>query len=137
MNPLNLKSNIRKLARGDYYQTLFAFFKDGFKVEFFSNQKDFTDLQMMFLKYLNFYSALNTDVALGDVPEKVLEDDIYSDAYMMYKNNADKKRIKSAKNSVNNEEKFVPSSKWLFKDPVTLQNKIKTQVKNLERAVKQ
>ena len=119
MNLLNVRSNIRKLANSDYYQTLFSYSKEGMNVKLFINDIDFTDLQITFLKYLNFYSAINTDIALGDVSEKVLEDEIYSDAYMMYKNRSDRKKLEESKNSEkqNRNVEITPSSKWLFKKP--------------------
>ena len=137
MNILNIRSNIRELSNSDYYQTLFAYLKDGMPVKIFNNDIDFTNLQIMFLKYLNFYSAINMDIALGEVSDKVLEDEIFSDAYMMYKNKTDRKKLDETKNSnINRESESQPTTRWLFKSPSGIESKLKNQVKNLERVVK-
>jgi hypothetical protein len=137
MNLLNIRSNIRKLANSDYYQTLFAYLKDGMPVKIFHNDMDFTDLQIVFLKYLNFYSAINMDIALGEVSDKVLEEEIYCDAYMMFKNKNDIKKLDETKNNNQKETVSQPTTRWLFKNPSSMQSQIKNQVKDLERVVKQ
>lgn len=76
----------------------------------FKNNTDFTQVQMLFLKYVSFYYNLSMDIALGEVTDIVLQDDLYADAYTMYKNKKDKgiDRNKDVKNN-------TPSSQWIFK----------------------
>lgn len=111
---------IRKLAKTDYWQSLFSLSKE-IKIKLFTNETDITNIQLLFLKYLNFYWALNTDVALGDVSEIVLEDVMYEDAYMMYKNKSDKKKLKESTQQHqqnNHPPAVIPTTKtstWVFK----------------------
>ena len=109
----NVTSLIRKLAKSNYYQNLYALSKDIPSLRIFQNDRDFTQIQMLFLKYLNFYYNLNMDIALGEVTDVVLKDELYEDAYMMYKN----KKDKTKEGTQNKKEDFVPSSRWLFKKP--------------------
>ena len=104
-------SNIRKLAKSSYYQTIYSIGKEhDFKI--FENNINLTDLQITFLKYLGFYSSFLTDVAMGDVDEVVLKYEIYEDAYMLYKSKKDRKAL-------TNREPPTPqkSSSWIFKNP--------------------
>jgi hypothetical protein len=78
---------------------------------------DFTDLQITFLRYVNIYSSVLTDISLGDVGEIVLECDLYTDAYLMYRNHKDKKEIQNTKGEPTSNKKSVPSSAWVFKQP--------------------
>jgi hypothetical protein len=137
MNFFNVKSNVRILANNDYYQTLFSYLRDGMPVKLFTNDSEFTDIQLMFLKYLSFYSTINIDIALGEVSNKVLEDEIYSDAYMMYKNKNDRKKMEETRNNTGiREPESVPTTRWLFNKSTSMQNNLKSQVKKLEGMVK-
>lgn len=75
---------IRKLAKTNKYQSLFALTKEaGFPL--FENKTNYTSIQILFLNFLAFYYNLYTEVALNDISEIVFTDDIYEDAYMYYK----------------------------------------------------
>ena len=117
-------SVLRELAKTDYYQSLYSYAKElGFRV--FENQTDLTYIQLWFLSYLSLYSVIQMDIAMGDVPEKVLENNIYEDAYLYFKKKdgkqttkKNKQQIKDAqyKNSRNqNEVTTAPKSTWVFK----------------------
>lgn len=119
---LQLTEYIRKLAKSDYYQSLYSIGKE-MNLQLFNNKTDFTQLQMMFLKYINFYSNLFADIALGDVDELVLENDIYEDSYMMYKNKKDKNKFKNPpqttdymKDSKVKVGQKVGTTQWIFKN---------------------
>jgi hypothetical protein len=136
MNFFNIKTNIRILANSEYYQTLFSYLRDGIPLKLFNNDFEFTDIQLMFLKYLSFYSTINVDVALGEVSDKILIDEIYCDSYMMYKNKNDKKKMSEVKNNNSvKESELIPNTRWLF-NKSSIQNNLKSQVKKLEGMVK-
>lgn len=105
----NIYSLLRKLAKSEYYSTLFSLSKERDSYRIFKNEYDFTSLQILFLKYLSFYSSIYTDIALKEVPEIILKDELYEDAYVMYKNKKDKKITSNKK------EETTPTTKWLFK----------------------
>jgi hypothetical protein len=108
-------SLIRKLAKGDKYQSLFSYAKD-LRFKLFLNEEDLTEIQIMFLRYLTFYSSIYMDIALGDVDDRVLENDIYEDAYVMYRNkNLSNAKEARSKHKVDKEEKPRQNIQWLFK----------------------
>ena len=111
---------IRKLARSNYYQTIYSQEKNlGLKL--FKNERELTMLQMNFLNYLGFYSNLILDVAIGEVDNKVIDDDIYADAYMYYKHKIERKeRFNKLQNlNLHKDNKVkVSSSQWIFKRPI-------------------
>lgn len=118
----DIQSLVRQLAKSDYYQNIYALSKERSYFKLFKNEDEFTDLQIMFLKYLNFYSTIFTDIALGDVTEIILKDFIYEDAYIMYKNRSETGKLKESKKNSEKEE-VVPSSRWIFKNPPKVGNK--------------
>ena len=59
------------------------------------------------------------DIAMGDVPERVLDNTIFEDAYLCYKKKSSQKdfkkrneQIKAPQNKADRET--APKSKWLF-----------------------
>jgi hypothetical protein len=114
---MNINETLRKLARSDKYLSIYSLSKDMPSLRLFSNTVDFTDIQLSFLRYLSFYNAIHTDIILGDVIEQVLDNDIYCDAYMMYKNKMDKlnKKIQSYPQQEKKEKNIIHSSQWVFK----------------------
>jgi len=106
---------IRQLAKDSKYQTLFSLGKDLHNINLFENNLDFTDIQLTFLRYLNFYSTIYLDIALGDIDEIVLKNDIYTDSYMMWKNKKDK--LKQQQTEFKSPIDNVQRSQWIFKSP--------------------
>ena len=106
---------LRKLAKSDYWQSIYSLSKEH-TIKLFFNDNDFSEIQFDFLKYLNFYSSLFTDIALGEVNELVLENTIYEDSYMLYKNKADKKKLPRGNYQENN-VLANNTVQWIFKKP--------------------
>ena len=104
---------IRKLAKNDYYQTLFSLGKEWHNINLFENKSDFTEIQLLFLRYLNFYSQLYLDIALNDVRDVVLENMIYEDSYMFYKTK--KTKQEQSHESPTNKVQPLSKTRWLFK----------------------
>lgn len=105
---------LRKLAKSSYYQTLFSFWKEGSNLRLFCNDMDLSYIQLLFLKYLNFYGSLYLDVAMGDIDDKIFENEIYEDSYVMYRN---KKETKDTMKHNKKNEDFVKTTHWIFRDP--------------------
>jgi hypothetical protein len=78
---------LRKLAKSKEMLNLFVALKDMKCFKLFNNEKDLSKLQSIFLSYLYFYHNLNLDISAKRVSEKVLEDEIYENAYAHYRNN--------------------------------------------------
>lgn len=108
---------LRQLAKSIYYQNLFHYSKEmNFKL--FENDSNLTDVQMKFLQYLDFYSSLYLDCAMGDIDEKIFEDEIYEDAYHSYKLYQRKKdREENFENKFESKKnkETVPGSSWVFR----------------------
>jgi len=91
---MNLEESIRKFAKNIENQNLFLSAKDLNCIKLFNNDNDYSQLQHLFLSYLYFYHNLYTEIGMKEVSEKVLEDTIYEDAYMVYKKNKPEKKSK-------------------------------------------
>ncbi len=115
---------LRELAKNDYYQSLYSSAKE-LGLQLFENTSDLTRIQLWFLSYMSLYSVINMDIALGEISDRVLENVIYEDAYMLYKKKTNIKDVKTKLHSKptikpkNNESDVVvsPKSTWLFKKP--------------------
>jgi len=112
---MRLLNEIRDLAKTNYYQTLFASAKE-INIQIFNNNKDFSELQVVFLNYLNFYKVLYDEISQDEVTEIVLKKHIYEDAYMLYRRENYKKMKKESKEKNHSPKK---SSKGKNKETVT------------------
>lgn len=108
----NIISSIRKIAKSNDSQTLFTMSKEIY-IKLFRNDTDFTDFQIIFLKYLNFYSIISLDIALGDIDEEVLDNNIYEDSYMFYRNKV-KNKEKNTQSPNKPPMDTVGSFSWVF-----------------------
>lgn len=85
---------IRKLARNNKYQSLYARAKDLGNLQLFSNVKDLTSIQFMFLDWLEIYNSLYSDIAMNEknIDFDVIEDDIRTEAYLLWRREQRKKK---------------------------------------------
>lgn len=119
---LNVNDNIRKLSKCNYYQTIYSLEKN-IGINLFKNSFELTQIQIVFLNYLSFYSALYFDFSMGEIDDRVFEDFIYEDAYMTFrKHDRDKTKEKSRDKKINNVGQTKNSTKpvtsqWVFKSP--------------------
>ena len=114
--------HIRKLAKNNYWQTIYASSKE-MKLQLFENDRNLSYIQILFLNYLSFYSSLYIDIAMGDVEVIVLEDDLYEDSYMYYRN----KSRTQQREDMNKKQPGLPShvnkvtethkDEWVFRKP--------------------
>jgi len=132
---MNLENTIRKLSKTNYYQTIYSQEKN-LGICLFRNKTELLYIQIIFLNYLAFYSALYFDYSMGDVDDMVFEDYIYEDSYMLFRRK-DKNKMKENKNSLGasklkseqgrknkhnkhnkqqNQEQTT-TSQWVFKTP--------------------
>ena len=102
---------MRKLAKNNYFQTIYSNSKE-FRCKIFKNDIDLTPTQITFLGLLNFYSSLFLDIYLKEIEEIVLENEIYEDAYMLYKNTAKKEEP-----NYETQKDTKTTSQWVFKRP--------------------
>ncbi len=110
MNTDKVISILRKLAKDPYWQMMYSSSKEqGLLI--FENRRNLSYIQTIFLNLMSFYSSIFMDIYMNEINESVLEDEIYEDAYMYYKNKS-RKTLK--------EVKTVEGTKqdgWIFKRP--------------------
>ena len=104
---------IRQIAKQSNNQTLYSASKEG-NIGLFHNTYDHTFFQIIYLRYLNFYNSINLDIALHEVSEEVLDNEIFEDSYMFYKQSKKEEFPKSGSKKAKNEE-TVGGFNWLFK----------------------
>lgn len=91
---------LRELAKGKKWQNILHLAKDT-NSQLFKNNCDFSGLQLEFVDLLNYYSQIYMEVAMGEVIEQVLEDDIYIDSWFEYSREK-RKREKEKKELLSN-----------------------------------
>jgi hypothetical protein len=109
---------IRKLAGSVKYQTLYSQEKN-IGLRLFKNDYDYSPIQISFLGWLGYYYSLHFDIAMGEVSEKVLEDNIFADSYSYYKRKIRERKekrvpIQNDKRNVKRKE-VVGETSWVFK----------------------
>lgn len=103
--------NIRILAKSNYYQSIYNLDNKNLGLRLFNNSLNYTYLQILFLNYLGFYASLNMDIYLDDVDERVLENEVYEDAYVYWK-----KKVKNKdKTKINKNIDKPVTSQWIFR----------------------
>lgn len=76
---------LRVLANSSKYQTLLSARREICSVNIFRNVTDFSKIQMSFIEWLQFYKFLHQEVSCGEVSKIVFDDEIYADAYYLWR----------------------------------------------------
>ena len=108
---------LRELAKEDYYQSMYASFKE-LGLQLFENRTDLTRIQLWFISFMSIYSVINMDIALGEITDRVLENTIYEDAYLVYKKRSSAKKLikpREATIQPGKKQDEITKSQWLFK----------------------
>jgi hypothetical protein len=71
-------------------------------------------MQIIFLNWLNFYSTIYLDIALDYVPELVLENNTFEDAYFYYKSKNRTKMYEDKTKKVSKKEQNKCNHSWLL-----------------------
>jgi len=93
---MQIEKLLRKIAKDVHSLNLFVAAKEIHGVYLFRNSDELTRLQEIYLSYLYFYYNLNSEVSLQKVSEIVLKDEVYEDAYSVWKQK-DNKNTKDTK----------------------------------------
>ncbi len=118
---LNFTNLLRKLAKCNYYQTIYSQEKN-LGIRLLQNESNLTYAQIVFLNYLAFYSALYFDYSMGEIDDRVFESQIREDAYMYFRKqkknkSRDKDNAKKPINLQNKETMEQVRSQWVFTTP--------------------
>jgi hypothetical protein len=89
----NIYSKLRNLAKSVRAQNLFVAVKELHGVQLFRNNFDFSKLQEIYLSFLYMYDTINRDIIVDKISEKVLDCELYEDAYMTWRRGNSKKSI--------------------------------------------
>ena len=99
---MDIYSLLRKLSQSTKAQNLFVAAKEINGIRLFHNSFDFSKLQEIYLSQLYNYDSVNRDIILEKISEHVCDNEIYTDAYLLWKRKNIKKTIKdNKKNDVN------------------------------------
>jgi len=82
---MNYLHYLRKLAASIEYQNLFLASKEINGIRLFRNNYNLSKLQSIFLSYLYMFQALYSDIDTHKISDKVLEDEIYADSYLLWR----------------------------------------------------
>ena len=91
-----IESQIRTLARTLYWQKLYNQSKNGSGIYLFENNTKFSGIQTLFLYWLEVYHILYKELAemeWENLDEKVLKDDIRTDAFLYWRNKQQEKEL--------------------------------------------
>ena len=99
---------LKKLARSNKWQILYNRAKELGTLRLFKNDIDLAKGQIWMLYYLEMYSSLFTDLAMNEdfISEDVIEDDLRTEAYLLYRKDKNKKENK--KKYTDKDEKITP-----------------------------
>lgn len=94
-----IETIIRKLARTNKYQSLYARAKELHNIALFRNKHDLSKIQIVFLQWLQIYHSLFQDLAVKEnyISEEVIKNDIRTDAYLLYRSKKSKFDVKDTK----------------------------------------
>ena len=80
-----IEKEIRKLARSDYWQSLYTMSKEGHDIQFFTNVNSFSGPQVSLLQWLRIYDMLYTEKAQKEsylLTDNVIKNDDRCNAYL-------------------------------------------------------
>jgi hypothetical protein len=101
---MNIEKIIRNLAKKTEIINLFVASKDLNGINLFKNNIDFSKIQRLFLSYLYFYYDIYNDIASKKINKSIIKDNIYEDAYMLWKEENNGEINKSKKNKVSDKK---------------------------------
>lgn len=97
---MNIYSLLRELARSIRMQNLFVATKELNGIRLFKNQLNLSNIQSIFLSHLYSYDSISRDIILENISKHVLDEEIYTDSYLLWKRkNFRKTNIKDNKKS--------------------------------------
>jgi len=100
--------SLRRLARSQEYQFLYSRAKELGTINIFNNTSDFTEIQIRFLQWLAIYDSLYQDLQEQKeyINQEVIEDDLRTEAYLLYRYI----KSKEPKKSLNNNKRQIDNS---------------------------
>ena len=110
---MRLEAQIRKLARSNYWQTIYHSSKKCSGVYLFDNQTNFSGIQYLFLHWLSVYSMLYEELSSlewTNLDQKVINDDYRCDCFLYWRGKDIEKELRKSKfeeRKTNNKPKMM------------------------------
>ena len=97
---MNIYSLLRELAKSIKSQNLFIAAKEINGIRLFRNSLNLSRIQELYLSYLYNYDTINRDIIIEKISKHILDEEIYADAYLLWKRkNIKKVNLKDNKKS--------------------------------------
>lgn len=114
---MNIYSEIRLLAKSIKSQNLFTAVKEISSLQLFRNKFDLSAIQEIYISYLYAYENINRDIIIDKISHHVLDNEIYEDAYLLWKRknkNTEKKQETKNEPDKQKDMHLVCSNKIIF-----------------------
>lgn len=112
---MNIIKALHNLAKETGTQNIFQASKEINGIYLFENKVNFTKIQNIFLELLYTYESLKKDIIIEKISNKVLEDEIYMEAYLKWKRSDKRNRQKEEKKQQKSGNlKLAPTNKIIF-----------------------
>ncbi len=108
---------IRRLARNSKWQMFYRRIKDSNGFSLFNNATDLSDVQSLFLQWLEIYYNLYQDVAMKRrfIDEEVINDDIRTDAYLLIRDEVIAQEMDISSNDKKKKQKVPTGHSVIFR----------------------
>jgi hypothetical protein len=83
---MNTRKSLRELAKSTRAQNIFLASKEHQGIRLFNNCSDFSLMQELYLNLLYTYNSINQDIIIHKISRLVLDKELYTDAYILWKN---------------------------------------------------
>jgi hypothetical protein len=93
----NIWGNLCELAKSIRYQNLFTASKEIHGIKLFRNSMDLSNIQSLFLSHLYNFDSISRDIIIDKISKHVLDNSIYWNSYLIWKNKGTKKTTKDNK----------------------------------------
>ena len=94
---MNTYGLLRQLAKTNKFQNLFSMCKELHGFRMFTNDREFSQLQDIFL-YM--YFSINQDISVDKISPHVLDSELYTDSYLLWRNQGKKRELNDKKSDV-------------------------------------
>lgn len=105
---MNVSTQIRRLARSNYWQEIYAQSKECSGIHLFENTYNFSGIQYLFLYWIRVYRMLYDELANKEWPnldEEVINTDWRCDCFLYWRSKEIQKKIKQYKDESNKGKK--------------------------------
>lgn len=112
---MNIIKALHNLAKDINTQNIFQVSKEINGMYLFENKINFTKIQNIFIELLYTYETIRKDIAIEKISNKVLEDELFMEAYLKWKNSDKRNKQKEEKKEKKTGNlRLAPTKKIIF-----------------------